>query len=211
MAAGKYGTQNRATDTIFLAQINGKKCVLTIKRGQDKTDGKEKLPATPGGVVEPGDDPMTTRRKEFLEEVGGKFHKDPKVLEKNKQVFASISEDPARTIKTYEGLSGDPRDTNNAWFETTAFTTVLTEEEALALRPVAGDDAAAVDWMPIEEFVGQQTFAAHNEIVLTSMFDEAVMTQWVKLYPESAEKHMTDYKAFAEQAGKLKIVKQGDK
>lgn len=109
---GKWGPNN-AADPVVMA--NGK--ILLIRRKDTKQW------ALPGGMVDPGERVSLTARRELLEESG---------------VDLGVMDG----IVIYEGYVDDPRNTRNAWMETTARLFKL----GFNPDPKAGDDAAEAKW-----------------------------------------------------------------
>merc|ERR1719335_375105 len=108
---GKWGA-NHAADPIVTRfhPETGKLQVVAIKR---KDTGQW---AIPGGMVDPGESVSVTVKREFTEEAGALS--DPAeqadFLKHTEALFASGKQ-------SYRGYVDDPRNTDNAWMETTAF------------------------------------------------------------------------------------------
>lgn len=67
-------------------------------------------------------------------------------------------------VEIYSGYVDDPRNTDNAWIETTAYN--FHDETGNILRDIkfeAGDDAGNVRWMDVDKNL--QLYANHSEIV----------------------------------------------
>ncbi|XP_035700323.1 transient receptor potential cation channel subfamily M member-like 2 [Branchiostoma floridae] len=117
--------------------------------------------AIPGGMVEPGENLTMTLKNEFGEEALGKLdkteqermdmsHKLDKLFRQGKEVF--------------KGYSDDPRNTDNAWIETTAIN--YHDEEGYLMQNFtlqAGDDAGAVRWQDVDGT--SPLFASHQAIL----------------------------------------------
>ena len=120
--------------------------------------------AIPGGMVEFGDDVSQTLRKEFLEETQNILKKSPEQAEELKQDIEKIFANP---IKIYKGYVDDPRNTDNAWMETscTLFfdkTGELTDK----LQLEAGDDASEASWTDIPTNLDSlKLYASHVDFV----------------------------------------------
>jgi len=110
---GKWGPNN-AADSVVVA--NGK--ILLIRR----SDGSGQW-ALPGGMVDPGEKVSRTARRELLEEAG-----------------IDLGDMAGELL--YEGYVDDPRNTRNAWMETTARLFQLDYTP----QPKAGDDAVEACW-----------------------------------------------------------------
>merc|ERR1712127_987471 len=144
---GKWGP-NHAADPIVTRWHNSDKNTrkvdfVLIKR---KDTGEW---AFPGGMVEYGDSVSLTLKKEFLEETQNILLADSATAAKIEASIKQLFENPTGVI--YEGYVDDPRNTDNAWMETscTLFhdaTGKLTEK----LQLNAGDDAADCQWVTVD-------------------------------------------------------------
>ncbi len=99
--------------------------------------------AIPGGMADPGELPENTLIRELREET-------------------SVDLDMSKARIVYQGYCDDPRNTDNAWVETTVGHLHLPFEQADALNPVAGDDAKSVEWMPLVPERINQMYANHQ-------------------------------------------------
>jgi len=102
--------------------------------------------AIPGGMVDAGETVSVTLAREFKEETG---------------VELSMND----SVEVYRGYVDDPRNTDNAWMETTVRHKHLTAEQARQMNPRAGDDAQAVRWMPLTRENLDNLYASHGEFV----------------------------------------------
>jgi ADP-ribose pyrophosphatase len=138
---GKWGP-NLAADPIVtrLNPLSGELEMLAILR-KDRRQW-----AIPGGMVDEGEDVSTTLAREFSEEAG---------------VVLDMTD--ARLV--YAGYVDDPRNTDHAWIETTVKHKHLDPETARRVEPTAGDDAAAVRWLPLTEEHVSHLYASHGEFV----------------------------------------------
>ena len=135
---GKWG-RNQAGDALLtrLDLESSRLQVLVIER---KDCGQKALP---GGMVDEGEDIAATVARELNEETG-----------------ATLSFDDAVTL--FAGIVDDPRNTDNAWMETTVLHKHLTADETvLPLR--AGDDASAVQWVDIDQALLSNMYASHGQ------------------------------------------------
>lgn len=131
--------------------------------------------AIPGGMVDAGEKATATLKREFIEEA----------LNSNKGAFTWYSSDfdfsssyfrflfAVKEIENffdhngseiYSGYVDDPRNTDNAWIETTAYN--FHDESGAILNEIkfqAGDDAGNVKWMDIDQNL--HLYANHREIV----------------------------------------------
>lgn len=101
--------------------------------------------ALPGGMVDKGERVTHTLMRELEEEAG---------------LILDFSD--ARIV--YQGYVDDPRNTDNAWLETTASHLHLTQEQSAQAQLIAGDDAISVRWLPITEAL-ENLYANHSTIV----------------------------------------------
>ncbi len=146
---GKWGA-NFAVDGIVttLNPSSNQLEVLTITR----CDTGET--ALPGGMVDAGETAMETRNRELGEEV---------------------SVTPADLANhLYEktlgsGYVDDPRNTDNAWMETTIIHTHLAYENASAMQVCAGDDASDFKWLPITPESLSSFYANHGSSLLLAV------------------------------------------
>ncbi len=102
--------------------------------------------AMPGGMADRGEARLTTALRELAEETG-----------------VVLGDEPAELV--YEGYVDDPRNTDNAWAETSVFHTHLDYEASLQHQPKAGSDAKAVAWLPVTEDLLRELYASHGEMV----------------------------------------------
>ena len=101
--------------------------------------------ALPGGMVDAGEVVSATVQREFREEAGN-------VEGELKPKFDRLTESLFRSGKQiYSGYVDDPRNTDNAWLETTAFHFHCSKELGALLPLRAGDDAGEVTWLDVDE------------------------------------------------------------
>lgn len=136
---GKWGP-NHAGDPVVTRShpTTGKLQVAMITRGDND------MKALPGGMVDPHELVWVTIRREFTEEAGAMT--DPE----RKAKFEKLSNDLFKhgTV-LYRGYVDDPRNTDNAWMETTAMHYHCDPYIAENLPLEAGDDAKAVEWLDV--------------------------------------------------------------
>ncbi len=139
---GKWGP-NFAADPIITRNHpeNNKLELLVIKRS-DTGDW-----AIPGGMVDKKEDAMTTALRELIEEA---------LIENS-----NFNMHGAKLI--YSGYVHDPRNTDNAWIESSAFHKHLKNSENLKLK--AGDDATDVKWLELTEKNINSLYANHPKLV----------------------------------------------
>ncbi|WP_247597485.1 NUDIX hydrolase [Streptomyces sp. RKND-216] len=123
----------RYTADVLVIDIEGR--VLLIERGWPPHQGQLALP---GGHVDPGETSRTAAARELLEETG-----------------VQVREDELTLVGVYDGPDRDPR----GRYVTVAYSVSVPANTTAQ----AGDDAAAVQWMPLDA-PGDLAFD-HNEIV----------------------------------------------
>ena len=104
--------------------------------------------AIPGGMVDPHELVSVTLKREFTEEACAQptVEKKLKMEQLLQQLFAA---DNGHVI--YSGYVDDPRNTDNAWMETVAMHFHCPPALGKLLLLHAGDDAAEVQWLDIDE------------------------------------------------------------
>lgn len=115
-------------------------CVLVIRRDNGQL-------ALPGGIVEPGHTVTATVKKEFGEEALNTLgipEEDAKVLvQRVQKAFAN-------GVVIYTGYSDDPRNTDNAWLETSVYHFHDEDGTTMARFPLqGGDDAKSAAWVTV--------------------------------------------------------------
>ncbi|XP_059351902.1 ADP-ribose pyrophosphatase, mitochondrial-like isoform X1 [Daphnia carinata] len=116
--------------------------------------------AIPGGMVDAGEEPDHAAQREFLEEAMNSQELDPKNLE---DLMDTVQEMFDRGITIYEGYVDDPRNTDNAWMETTAIN-CHSEHGCLEHWPLqAGSDAKQVSWLEITSSLN--LYASHIDLI----------------------------------------------
>lgn len=141
---GKWGA-NFAADPI-VTRINpdtGQLEMAAIVRG----DSGEY--AIPGGMVDEGEAVSATLGREFKEETG-----------------ADLDMSGGREI--YKGYVDDPRNTDNAWMETTAIHRHLAPDEAAAVSfpgPADSAEIKGVGWIPVDRQMLDNLYASHGAFV----------------------------------------------
>eukprot|EP00966_Prymnesium_polylepis_P050500 1169017-Prymnesium_polylepis.1 len=98
--------------------------------------------AIPGGMVDPGESVSATVRREFEEEAGA--FDEPAI---QAEFRAMCDELFSNGEVVYQGYVDDPRNTDNAWMETTAIHFHCGAKLGDLLQLKAGDDAAKVVWL----------------------------------------------------------------
>jgi ADP-ribose pyrophosphatase len=155
---GKWGP-NHAADPIVTRYdpATGSLQVVLITRG----DTGEL--AIPGGMVDAGEAVSQTLAREFNEEATSGCR--PADLER---LFNQQGD--AQQI-VYRGIVDDPRNTDNAWMETTACHFHCDTEMGALLPLTAGDDAVHVRWqtIPEDDATFTEIYASHRSMILAAV------------------------------------------
>lgn len=117
--------------------------------------------AIPGGMVDPGEHVSLTLRREFTEETGA-------IEDADERAFFEAQLDTvfADGRMVYEGYVDDPRNTDNAWLETTVHLFFVTDGAiAASLKLVGGDDASHARWLTIDDTHMSTLYADHITFV----------------------------------------------
>ncbi len=138
---GRWG-RNQAGDAL-LTSLNPETDRLQLLAIERKDSGQKALP---GGMVDEGEPISATVARELFEETGVKL-------------------DFAIATTVFTGVVDDPRNTDNAWMETTVLHKHLTPAERTALHLQAGDDAKAVHWADINKQLISSMYASHGDFV----------------------------------------------
>jgi ADP-ribose pyrophosphatase len=136
---GKWGPNHAGDPVVTRYHPKTKKLqIIVITR---KDNAKKALP---GGMVDPDEMVWVTIEREFAEEAGNITD------EEKKEQFNKLKRELFENgTVLYRGYVDDPRNTDNAWMETTAMHFHCNEYVAEHLPLEAGDDARAVEWMDI--------------------------------------------------------------
>jgi len=142
---GKWGP-NHAVDPIVTRYDPERPNVLQMVAIQ-RSDTDEW--AIPGGMVDPGKNVFATEKeklvkRKFMEKAGNV----PQDQKENFKVL--VSELFSLGDVVYSGCVDDPRNTDNAWMETTAFHFHCNENLGKMLPLFAGDDVANVMWLDVD-------------------------------------------------------------
>lgn len=120
--------------------------------------------AIPGGMVDPNEQVSVTLKREFMEEALSIADKTEEQKQKLKDDIQSLF---ASGSLVYNGYVDDPRNTDNAWMETTAVHFHDEESDSVgSLALKAGDDARSVQWMDIDQNL--KLYANHYTFVRTA-------------------------------------------
>ena len=137
---GKWGA-NFAADPIVLKTINGKTYLWSVKRKSGEW-------AIPGGMVDFGDTVTKTLSKELKEETGMEL-------------------DYSNADILYEGYVDDPRNTDNAWVETTVACIELPENADVKIG-VGKDEKTETkgkEWKELTPEFIKSMYASHGKFV----------------------------------------------
>lgn len=135
---------NHAADSIVTRDgQDGSTQILLIQRG-DTGDW-----ALPGGKLDQGETSSGAASRELSEETG-------------------LSVNFSEVNTAYKGYVNDPRNTQNAWFETTAIHAHLTGDAAQQ-EPKNGDDADDARWVTLTPEVLSNLYADHAKMVDAAM------------------------------------------
>jgi ADP-ribose pyrophosphatase len=142
---GKWGP-NYAADPI-ITRINSETGCIELLAVQRKDNGQW---AIPGGMVDKGEEVTRTLARELREETG-------------------VELEMSRGVLTYQGYVDDPRNTDHAWMETTARHLHLSAETADRMTLLAGDDAKAVQWLPLTPETVGGLYASHCTLITAAL------------------------------------------
>jgi len=141
---GKWGPNPAADPLVTRINDDGKLEILLIRRKDS-----HKL-ALPGGMVDPGESVSRAAARELGEEANVKLG------------FAD-----APTI--YQGYVKDPRNTDNAWMETTVKHLHLNQRAASQIKPEPGDDADRAGWQVLDAELIGELYASHGDFVAQAL------------------------------------------
>jgi len=128
--------------------------------------------AIPGGMVDPGENVSTTVKREFMEEALDSTGTAQGNLDELKKM---VEEFFAGGQRVYKGYVDDPRNTDNAWMETVAFSFHDSTGSSVGKFPLhAGDDAASICWMELNRSVS--LYASHKDML--QMVVEQLNANW---------------------------------
>jgi ADP-ribose pyrophosphatase len=165
-ALGKWGA-NHAADALLtrVSEETGLLEILLIKRRSGEW-------AIPGGMVDGGETPLEAAYRELAEESGVRL-------------------DAATPRLVYQGMGDGPRNTDNAWIETSAYHFHLpAESDTAKSAPIAGDDATAAAWKAITPALIASLYANHGELVLMALAQSRVAGV---AYPERVEAQLKSF------------------
>ncbi len=145
---GKWGA-NFAVDAI-ITTLNSKDELLLLAISRKDTGEI----AFPGGMVDPGEAPLITRNRELSEELS---------------LSATDLAHPLYENTVSQGYVDDPRNTDNAWLETTAIHTHLAFDVTQKMVLKAGDDAADYAWVKISKESVGRLYASHGLVLMEAL------------------------------------------
>lgn len=118
--------------------------------------------AIPGGMIEPGATVSATIAAEFGEEALNKLD----MTDADQVVMLDLLDELfAAGVVLYQGYVDDPRNTDNAWMETTVVHVHDDTGSIFSKFPLsAGDDAASAFWMDISVDMGD-LYASHRVFI----------------------------------------------
>lgn len=111
--------------------------------------------AIPGGMVDPEEKISSTLKREFIEETLNNATES-----EVEQVCRLLD---GNCTEVYTGYVDDPRNTDNAWIETSAYNFHDTGNVLAAVKFEAGDEAQSVRWLDVSGEL--QLYANHEDIV----------------------------------------------
>lgn len=153
-AADPIVTRWKKSENEHIYHKNSNKPILQFVAIQRKDSGEWALP---GGMVDSGEVISTTLKREFMEEAMDMLSKSNEDVVK---IEKEIEEVFKEGIEVFCGYVDDPRNTDNAWMETTA--TLFHDDKGIhvgMLKLHAGDDAVGVKWVDLDR--GLQLYANH--------------------------------------------------
>lgn len=112
--------------------------------------------AIPGGMVDAGEIVSSTLKRELIEETLNN------ATESDVEKVTNFLNGNCTNV--YKGYVDDPRNTDNAWMETTACN--FHDETGVSLESIkfeAGDDAQSVKWLDITAEI--ELYANHKDII----------------------------------------------
>jgi len=152
---------NHAADAVVLQHSKPHPRIVAIQRHDN---GQWALP---GGMIDRDEEAVAAAVREFREEAANvdKKWNEEEAAKQKKLVDDVVSS--ARARLAYCGYVDDPRNTDNAWMETSAFLFECSEDDAKELKLVSGDDASAVKWIEATDSNPdyQNLYASHKPMV----------------------------------------------
>lgn len=140
-----YYEANYAADALLIREGDSEKSeqILAIQRG----DGSW---ATPGGFHDPGE----SAREASLRELGEEAIENIDLVEDH---FTH------EAVCVYQGYGVDPRNTDDAWIETSLYVLRIPDAEAQPLIVRASDDAQDARWIDVQDINRYQWYGNHYQ------------------------------------------------
>lgn len=138
---GKWGPNFAADSAITRVNPDSGDFEALLLIRSDDSSGK--LWAMPGGMVDPGEVFSATAQREFKEEVG-----------------VGLDMSTARVV--YRGYVYDPRNTDNAWMETTVAWMHVDDLTASGMKPKTSEEASKVEWVKVDGDLLDSMHASHG-------------------------------------------------
>ncbi len=170
---GKWGANFAVDGLITTCDETHSLKVLTIVR---KDTGET---AIPGGMTDPNESVYETRNRELAEEI------------------AVTTKDLAGALYeklVFRGYADDPRNTDNAWIETSLIHSHLPHEVAANMMLSAGDDAKDYHWIAVTIDTIKHFYASHGFVLLIALkemlhssavlLNDRVQQELLKLFDE---------------------------
>jgi len=178
---GKWGPNNAADPIVLRRKPGGPwdargvpgNVVMQMVAIQRKDSGQW---AIPGGMVDAGEHVSQTLRREFTEEAATL----PSPAEQ-RQVEQALDEVFKNGHLVYEGYVDDPRNTDNAWMETSVHVFLIDDAlgEKLVLR--GGSDAALARWLDVDGDLlsgrSENLYADHIDFVYRALKASSTQVQ----------------------------------
>eukprot|EP00055_Hartaetosiga_balthica_P005007 m.14003 g.14003 ORF g.14003 m.14003 type:complete len:336 (+) comp4240_c0_seq1:66-1073(+) len=167
---GRFGPNFAADPIVSRWKRDEKGNTVLDKRGRKivevvvitRRDNGQK--AIPGGMVDKGEQVSATLKREFGEEALNSMELSDKA---RANLLKDLDDKFQHGVLVYQGYVDDPRNTDNAWMETTA---ILFHDDDGSLFSSfhfqAGDDASGVEWLEITPDI--DLYANHEDFVLAA-------------------------------------------
>jgi 8-oxo-dGTP diphosphatase len=150
-----------ANSTVDLVVIYKRKILLIQRKAGGVEGGKW---AIPGGFID------TKSQKGEVYRIGKESPKEAALREVQEETNLDLSSIPnissrLKEVGVYEGNSRDPRDNEEAWSKSYAFTITLNDDDGVDFSSMRGlDDASDAKWFPIERLPSNLAFD-HSSII----------------------------------------------